>query len=550
MVRWMRAPLLGMTLTLAASATAQAAVDPARLDRLFTAFAKDGPGLSVAVSQGGKTTYSRAFGAADIEHGDPATPQTRFHAASISKEFTALAIAMLAAEGKVDLDADIRRYLPYVPDFGATITVLDLLHHTSGLRDQWSLFTLSGNDGQGMRRQGVVLEMVRRQTALNFAPGTQFSYSNTGYTLLAEIVKATSGRTLREFTTERIFQPLGMERTFFYDNARELVPGRASSYAPGQGGAPELARLNFETVGATSLLTTAEDLAIWGRELMNPKILDPKIIARMKVPGRLKDDTPINYGLGLLIGEDAGHRSIGHGGSDAGFRSAFLTFPDDDTVVALVASGQAPANDLAVGAADLALNSRTSVARPIVTPAPAVLTALAGDYVNDWRTGMRLELRDGALVRHAFDAPEAKAVFRANDRFDFGAAGTSYRVIYGPNRQVAGLEETTRWGGHGLVHRRATIEAPSPTELAALAGSYRSEELDLTYELRVRDGRLAMNSLRHPDPVVFLPSAKDMFDSSFARLKVRRDPSGRPVAILLDASGGRILNLALARLED
>src|SRR5690606_10763341 len=152
------------------------------------------------------------------EAGTPITPRTQFHVASVSKQFAAFSIALLAREGKVDLDADVRTYLPYVPDFGRKITVRHLLLHPSGLRDQWSLFEIGGRSLDDRLRQAQIVNMVARQRALNFDPGTRYSYSNTGYTLLGEIVRAVSGQSLREFAGERIFRPLGMDDTFFFDD--------------------------------------------------------------------------------------------------------------------------------------------------------------------------------------------------------------------------------------------------------------------------------------------------------------------------------------------
>lgn len=553
-----RALVIGLALWASLAAFAAEAAPPsvapspvtARADTLLSAFQPDGPALVVAVSQGGRTVYQRAVGVADLEHGGAATPATSFHAASVSKQFTSLAILMLAKEGKVDLNADIRRYLPYVPDFGQTITVADLMLHTSGLRDQWSLFTLSGVEGQSMRRQPQVVAMVARQTALNFPPGADFNYCNTGYTLLAEIVRATSGLTLREFTTRRIFQPLGMTHSFFYDDARELVPGRAMSYAPGRDDEPQLARLNFETVGATSLVTTTDDLVLWGRELMAPKIIPADLIAQLKAPGRLRDGAPLNYGFGLLIGEDAGHRSIGHGGSDAGYRAMFLTFPKEDTVIAVLAAGQQSSQEIADGLADIFLNGGSGAAKPAgAQPAEAALTALAGDYVNDWRSGMRLEVRGGRLIRSTIDGPDAPALFRPDGGFTIGSGTAVFRPVYDDQRRLVALSETTAWGGHPLLHRPAKLATPTLAELKALAGRYRSDELDVTYDFTVMDGRLTASSLRHPEPVVFQASDQDRFESAYlGRATVRRGADGAVVGLSLDAGGGRVLKLALKKI--
>lgn len=186
------------------------------VDAVFAEYRPDAPGAAVSIYQGGKLIFSKGYGLADLEAGTPLTARTPIHVASVSKQFTAFAVALLAREGKADLDADVRTYLPWMPQFSeGIITVRHLILHTSGLRDQWALFTLGGQEMQSRLRQQQIVNMVARQRSLNFTPGVEYSYSNTGYTLLAEVVKAVSGQTLREFTTEHMFKPLHMDSTFF-----------------------------------------------------------------------------------------------------------------------------------------------------------------------------------------------------------------------------------------------------------------------------------------------------------------------------------------------
>ncbi|WP_293864884.1 serine hydrolase domain-containing protein, partial [Steroidobacter sp.] len=259
--RWLSragALILACDALLLAGATARAdSVAPTTreraVDALFAEFDRaDSPGVALGIYRNGEMVYARGYGRADLESDRPITPSTVFHVASVSKQFTAFSVALLASEGKVDLQADVRRYLPYVPDFGQVITPLDLIHHTSGLRNQWTLFVIGGQDMRNVLRQPQILNMVGRQRSLDFAPGTEVSYSNTGYTLLAEIVRAQSGRSLREFTQQRIFQPLGMEHTFFLDDVTQIIPGRALSYQKNPNGTGwRRALLNFENVGAT-----------------------------------------------------------------------------------------------------------------------------------------------------------------------------------------------------------------------------------------------------------------------------------------------------------
>ena len=204
---------------------------------------------------------SSVISGADLEHGAPVTATTRFHVASVSKQFTAFAVLLEAAANRVDLAADIHAYLPELADYGASVTVSDLVHHTGGLRDQWELMMLSGTPLDGIIRQSAIVAMAARQKELNFPPGTDFRYSNTGYSLLAEIVARTSGKPFARYLEEAVFAPLGMRESLVYGDASRLLPDRAMSYRFNARGELRLARLNYSNYGATSLHTTARDLA-------------------------------------------------------------------------------------------------------------------------------------------------------------------------------------------------------------------------------------------------------------------------------------------------
>ena len=203
------------------------------MDRIFADYALQGsPGAAVAVVQDGQVAFAKGYGLAHLEYNVAITPQTVFHIASISKQFTCFAVCLLKRKGLLDYDDDIRRYLPYIPDFGHTVSIRHLMHHVSGLRDQWELLRLAGWRMDDVITQEHVRKLVSRQESLNFAPGSEFLYSNTGYTLLAELVAAVSGITFREFCHTEIFAPLGMNSTHFHDDHEEIVPKRAYSYAP------------------------------------------------------------------------------------------------------------------------------------------------------------------------------------------------------------------------------------------------------------------------------------------------------------------------------
>ena len=234
---------------------------------------------------------------ADLDHNIPITPTTVFHVASMSKQFTAASILLLAQENKLSLDDPVRKYIPELPDFGTPVTIRELLHHTSGLRDQWDLLDLSGwRYSHDLITDADVLYVVSHQHGLNFPSNTKYLYSNTGYTLLAQIVARVSGQSLRSFTTTRIFAPLGMKNTHFRDDFDEIVRNMAYGYVP-SGDTYRLSVTNFDTVGATSLLTTVEDLALWDENFYTARIGGPALIQQLQERGKLNNGKQIDYAL-------------------------------------------------------------------------------------------------------------------------------------------------------------------------------------------------------------------------------------------------------------
>ena len=342
-----------------------------KVDALFAAWSKsDHPGCAVGLVRDGKMLYSRGYGLADIEHDAPITPATVFHVASVSKQFTAMAIHLLAQDGRLALDDDVRKYLPELHDFGKTITIRHLLHHTSGLRDQWDLLLLAGWRLGDVITEQDILDLVWRQNELNFAPGEKHLYSNTGYTLLGVIVKRVSGKSLREFTDERMFKPLGMAHTHFHEQYGSLVHGRAYSYIPLPGaeqvGYRSIA-LSYSNVGATSLFTTVDDLARWDENFYSGRVGGKELLARMQVKGTLNNGSEIAYASGLMIDDYRGAKVVEHSGADAGFRVQLLRFPDQHfSAIILCNAGEANPWVLSRNVADIHLAAELG---PVPTPA-------------------------------------------------------------------------------------------------------------------------------------------------------------------------------------
>ncbi|HET9532790.1 MAG TPA: serine hydrolase domain-containing protein, partial [Blastocatellia bacterium] len=290
------------------------------------------------VVKDGSVIYKRGYGSANLEYNIPISPSTIFHVASVSKQFTAFAINLLASQGKLSLDDDIRKHLPEVPDFGKKITIRHLIHHTSGLRDQWELLAMAGWRLDDVITKEHILKMVRHQKELNFDPGQEYLYSNMGYTLLAVIVERVTGQTFRQWTHENIFKPLGMTDTHFHDDHQMIVRNRAYSYAPERESGFRLAALNYANVGATSLFTTVEDLAKWMQNFEDMKLGGRGVIEQMYQQGVLNTGQKIDYAFALGIGKYRGLRTVGHSGGDAGYRSHVVWFPEQRFAVAVLSN--------------------------------------------------------------------------------------------------------------------------------------------------------------------------------------------------------------------
>lgn len=304
-----------------------------RIDSIFADWDRpDSPGCALGISRHGELIYARGYGMSDLEHDIPITPSSIFHVASVSKQFAAMAVAMLAREGRLSLDEDVRTYLPELHDFGATITIRHLIHHTSGLRDHWDLLSLAGWRAHDLKTEGDVFALAIRQRDLNFEPGTEHLYSNTGYALLAIIVRRVTGQSLREWTDANIFQPLGMEDTHFHDDYGMIVSNRTSGYSRGPHGRLRISNPAYEIVGPTSLFTTIEDLARWDANFDHRRV-GGDVIDEMHTRGVLKDGSEIPYAYALAHGQHRGLPTVSHSGADAGYRAHFLRFPDQQLTI-------------------------------------------------------------------------------------------------------------------------------------------------------------------------------------------------------------------------
>jgi CubicO group peptidase (beta-lactamase class C family) len=544
------APTVLALLLMAVPALAQNPRDSAvaAVDRAFENYRGTSvPGCAVAVSRDGNVVLERAYGMANLETSTPIQPGTIFHVASVSKQFTAMAILLLAKDGRLSLDDDIRKHLPEIPDYGPTITIRHLLNHTSGLRDQWDLLALArGRFEENRITEADVLDIVPRQKALNFMPGAEYMYSNTGYTLAAVIVKRVSGRSLRAFAHERIFAPLGMNDTHFHDDFTMVVPGRAWAYVPAFGAATNFRTSvpNYDTYGATSLFTTVGDLLKWERNFTTMKVGDAALFTEMHRNGRLNGGDSTGYALGVGVGAYRGARIVEHTGGDAGYRSYLGRFPDQKLAIALACNtSTANVSALPRRIADIYIGDLLATQSPPVTPQGVALTAeqlrgRAGAYFQPTLVQFaEITFRDGKLFLGRTGSNELIPV--TGDRFRTGTGQVEY--VFKPEGYDAVSLSTGRvWS----FERKAPMPI-SPAAMQPFAGEYYSEELNATYRVAANDTSITIQTGTN-DPIPARSLFTDTFSARNYTLQFAR--SGRQVTGF-EITTGRVRRVKFARVR-
>ena len=541
-------------------APAPASTPAAAVDRLMAAYDREGsPGAAVLVFRGDQQLFARGYGSANLEYDAPITPRTVFHVASVSKQFTAFAIATLAAQGRLSLDDDVRRHLPELPDFGQRITLRHLLHHTSGMRDQWSLWTLAGGRADDVIRQGDLLRLINRQRELNFAPGSEWLYSNTGYTLLAEVVRRVTGEDFGAWMKGNVFAPLGMNDTQVYDDHQRIVPGRAYSYRPAGNGF-EKAVLSYANAGATSVFTTAEDLARWLRNMGSAGVGGQEVVRMMRTRGLLNRGDTTQYGLGVFVARHRGLDVVFHGGADAGFRSAVSYYPALDAgVVVLSNLASIDAEDTADSIAEAFFGAEmqpaparpappTASAEPTVAVDSAVLQAYTGNWEAENGPAIRLEREGDRLI---LVQGQRRAPLRAVSDSTFLMSELNLRITFHREADARVNRASTVQNGRGRPLRRAVPFTPSAAELQAYTGRYYSPELETFYTVVLENGRLLARHRRHGD-IPLAPRQPNLFngaESWLASVEFQRGADGAVTGMRVTNAGGRLRNVRFDKLD-
>jgi CubicO group peptidase (beta-lactamase class C family) len=524
------------------------------VDAIFAQYAKPGsPGCSLAVVRDGRIVYEKGYGFASLENGVPIDPkQTVFDIGSTSKQFTAASVLLLAHDGKLSLDDDIHKYVPELPEYGTQntgtpVTLRHLLHHTSGMRDYINLMAMGDFAIEDYTTDGDALTVLARQKKLDFQPGSEHSYSNSGYFLLSLVVKRVSGKTLRDFAQDNIFTPLGMSHTQYLNDHTAIVPHRATGYGPHPGGGFGIQMSNWEQNGDGGVNTTVEDLAKWDRNFYDPKVGGPWLIEQLQTPGKLNDGSSIEYARGLVVSRYRELRTVSHGGSWAGYRAELLRFPDQKfSVIALCNLAAAQPGALALKVADLYLADRLgpdpAAASSPASPEPAPPVDLARYTGLYWSPGegvvRRIEVRSGKLfyVRGAENASELAPL--GNDRFQMMGSPAATEVSFPSAASGAPRRMQLSGAGRVLDFEEEQPAALQPGDFAAYAGTYTSAELDTFWVLKVEDGRLILHPKRG-EVMPLDPAYADAFLGPAGVIRFQRDAAKKVTGFLVGVGRAR-----------
>lgn len=497
---------------------------------------EDAPGVAVAVSKGGEVIFARGAGIANLEHGEPITPDSVFQVASVSKQFTAFATLLLVSEGKIDLSEDIRTYVPELTEHPKTITVRHLLDHTGGLREAGTLTVMAGWLDDDIRTHQQVIELIARQDGVNFEAGEEVEYSNTGYILLAEIVERASGMPFEQFTEERIFAPLGMNNTRFQTNRNDLIPGRASSYYLSNDGFKNVISAG-ERKGSTGLYTTALDMLKWTENFQTKKIGNDTVFDLMAERTTASNNDASTFARGQELRPYNGLKTWSHGGRDVGYRSFVLRIPEEEFALTILSNRtDFDTAKMAFALTDVFLgNSSNYQAEELVSWEPtskAQLQKYAGNYELYPGAVFTIFVDGHGLKFASFGAPKGEGQLLpqvGQHRFMLSPDADISIAFEAPqNGQSLSFSYTIGLHGSLKANRVALVPFdPATVNFSDYTGTYESTELGTGYTLTLKEGILVAKHHRSPE-FALTPYQTDIFfgQGPLQKLEFTRDSNG------------------------
>jgi CubicO group peptidase (beta-lactamase class C family) len=469
-----------------------------KIDTIFKKYtSKTGPGAAVAVLKDGRVIFKKAYGIANLEYGVPINSSTVFDIASLSKQFTGLSVSLLVQQGKIALDDDLHKFIPEVPAFGKTITIRELLWHTSGIRDAYDGLTAAGWRWNDVFTFGDIMKFLRNQRQLNFEPGSQFSYCNTEYALLQAIVEKVSGQSFIRYTDSAIFKPLGMHSSFYLSDYAKVIPCMAMPYQPGEHGFEK----TMQQSSGYSMFSTLDDLIQWTLHFNERLAAGDPVYIRMAEQGKLNDGSITHYGFGLILSDDHGLPAVWHTGAWGGYRNSIRNYPTEKLSVIILSNGDDNSMNMGYSGRVLDLflkdkykpEEKVNVAKlPNVNVNPDLLKSYAGTY--HWGGGeMQITAEKGQLSFQYNGEPKQQAKPMSDSSFVIVSQG--YPIVFKKNpKGQANFFLYRSFGGN-----RFTTYIPKPVRLEDFTGTYYSEELHAIYTIDVLNGKLFLHHFRRGD---------------------------------------------------
>ena len=510
-----------------------------KVDHVFAVYVKpDSPGCALGVVRNGELIYKRGYGLGSLELGVPLTPESVFYMGSVSKQFTAASVVLAAEQGYLSLDDDVHKYVPELPDYGKAITLRQMLHHTSGFRDVLELLDLSGRNAEDIHPTAELLDLVARQKALNYMPGDEYFYSNTNFFLMSLVVPRATGKSLSQFAEENIFKPLGMTHTRFYDDHSLVIPGRVPAYAPRSSGGFRVDwSTNFEKVGDGGLMSSVDDLLLWDRNFYHNKLGKGTLLRELQTPGVLNNGKQIRYALGLSVTKYRGLPTVEHGGALFGYRTELLRFPQQEfSVICLCNVGSARPSELAHQVADIYLADKLSSEQT-----DAAMNVDSHPYAGSYRG---LEDHSALTVNASNNDLEIfGSHFKPRDGSHF-LSNSGAEIAFDRRPNGMRLTLTTVDTAPRIYETYQPVQLSSE-DLAQFVGEYASAELEATYRLSAKDGKLTL-MINWQEPHVLKPTVHDEFEGPDGTAIVfRRNADGHITGC--DLFAGRVRNIFLTR---
>lgn len=524
-----------------------------RIDQLMCAFDNtETPGGVVGVIQDGKVIFAKGYGMANLVHGIPFTADLRSNIGSVSKQFTAFGILLLEKAGKLNIDDDVRKHIPELPDFGETVTLKNLLNHTNGYREIYNTMPIKGWKGEDGLLKKEAIRLIQRQKELQAQPGAEFNYNNTAYIFLAEIIARTSGQDFHDWMKDNVFEPLGMNETMVRPTPKHIVTASAQGYVGGEGGFLEAGDLHAAN-GAGTMYTTIANFAKWLQNFKDPKVGGAALIEKLTTPGILNSGDTMSYALGIGVGKYRGQRLLSHTGGDIAHRTLLSYYPDIDVGVVLMSNN---------GGFNLGMGTKVMDAffadelEPIkekkavkgVQVDAEILKTYAGKYKAQ-QVGLIIEykLENEQLV--AYPTGQSPLPLVATSDTSFAYEGVEASLVFHV-QEGKKIEQATHTQGGSAIK----LERLPPFELSAdkrteYIGKYFCEELETFYTILLKEDKL-LAELANSADIELTATEEDTFSGSvyFApEIQFERDDAGQITGFKL--SNGRTKGIHFERQE-